>query len=167
MTDTQFTRRRFALTAIAACGATATPIAWLPGGSTLAATAADADFPRLARLLFPHPGLGDDVYAAIADNVFATFAANPETAALLDTAADALDSRAGGDWTEADEGSQLDALRGIEGEPFFGAILAGLRGAFYNHPGVWAHIAYPGSSKEHGGYKHRGFDDIGWLPEVD
>ena len=63
------------------------------------------------------------------------------------------------------EDSQIEAVGSIEGEAFFAAILAGLRGTFYYHPKVWAHIDYPGSSKEHGGYKFRGFDDIDWLPE--
>lgn len=167
MADTYLTRRRVVLTAIAAYSAVATPNRWLPGSFALAANTAGADGTKLAHLLFPHEGLASDVYAAIADNVFDSFAAGAETADLLDMAGDALDAQAGGSWTEADEDSQIAALRGIEREPFFGAILASLRFAFYHHPGVWGHMGYPGSSKEHGGYKHRGFDDIGWLPEVD
>ena len=30
--------------------------------------------------------------------------------------------------------------------------------------GVWAKLGYQGSSIEYGGYLHRGFDDIDWLP---
>jgi hypothetical protein len=40
-----------------------------------------------------------------------------------------------------------------------------VRFRLYDNAGLWKHIDYPGSSKEHGGYINRGFDDIDWLPE--
>jgi hypothetical protein len=36
--------------------------------------------------------------------------------------------------------------------------------ALYNQPDLWAKLGYEGSSAEHGGYIHRGFNDIDWLP---
>lgn len=167
MTDTGLSRRRFVLTAIAAYSVIATPSRWLPGNIALADTAASPDLSQLARLFFPHTGLEDDVYTDVAETLFDSFVANPESAQLLDMADTALDAQVDGDWMDVDEDRQVAALKGIESEAFFAAILAALRGAFYNHPKVWAYLHYPGSSKEHGGYKHRGFDDINWLPEVD
>ena len=38
--------------------------------------------------------------------------------------------------------------------------------SLYNQPAVWAKLGYEGSSAEHGGYIHRGFDDIDWLNQV-
>ena len=167
MVDSRIARRRFVLTAIAASGVVAMPRSWLPGSIAWADESRNPAFGRLARLLFPHPGLSKAVYAEVADSVFTSFAANTETWNLLDTAETALDEQTGGKWIDADEDAQISAIRGIEQEAFFAAILAGLRGAFYYHPKVWDHIDYPGSSKEHGGYKHRGFNDIDWLPEVE
>ena len=166
MTDARFSRRRFVLTAIAAYSVIAVPHRWLPGTAAMAETTAKPDRVHLARLLFPHSGLADDVYAEVTESLFDSFAANPETARLLDTAETALNAQVDGDWIDADEDRQIAAIRNIENEAFFAAILAALRGTFYYHPKVWAHINYPGSSKEHGGYKHRGFNDIDWLPEV-
>jgi len=167
MTDTGLSRRRFILTAIAAYSVVTVPFRWLPGTSAVADTAVKPDLVRLTRLLFPHSGLASDVYADVAETLFDSFVAHPESAQLLDMADTALDAQVDGDWMDVDEDRQVAALKGIENEAFFAAILAALRGAFYNHPKVWAYLHYPGSSKEHGGYKHRGFDDINWLPEVD
>lgn len=97
--------------------------------------------------------------------MFTSFTADTESGNLLDMAETALDAQTGGEWIHANEDIQISAIRRIEHEAFFAAILAGLRATFYNHPKVWAHIDYPGSSKEYGGYKHRGFNDIDWLPE--
>jgi hypothetical protein len=165
MTDIRLSRRRFVLTGIAASSVLTVPHRWLPGTIALADSGPDPDLTQLARLLFPHSGLADDVYEEVAENLFTSFAASPESAQLLDEADAALDAQVDGDWIDADEDRQVAALKGIEGEAFFAAILAALRGAFYYHPKVWAHLDYPGSSKEHGGYKHRGFNDISWLPE--
>lgn len=164
MDDSRIARRRFVLTAIAASAVVALPRSWLPGNVAWADDAPDPALGQLARLLFPHTGLSDAVYAEVATSVFTSFAASTDTAKLLDFAVSVLDAQVKGGWFDADEDSQVAAIRTIENEAFFAAILAGLRGAFYYHPKVWAHIHYPGSSKEHGGYKHRGFNDIDWLP---
>ena len=166
MDDSRVTRRRFILTAVIAYSVIAEPRGWLSGNIAWAETPSNPALIRLARLLFPHAGLADDAYADVAHSLFTSFASNPETGQLLDLAGSALDKQVDGDWIAADEDSQIAAIRNIEGEAFFGAILAGVRGRFYYHPKVWAHLDYPGSSKEHGGYKHRGFNDISWLPEV-
>lgn len=167
MDDSRVTRRRFILTAVIAYSVIAEPRGWLSGNIAWADTSADTALVRLARRLFPHAGLADDAYADVVRNLITSFASNPQTGQLLDLAESALDKQVDGDWIDADEDSQIAAIRSIEGEGFFAAILAGMRGTFYYHPKVWAHLDYPGSSKEHGGYKHRGFDDISWLPEVE
>lgn len=166
MTDTRPSRRKFIVRAIAASSVMIVPHKWLMAKSATTPTASDLDQTLVARRLFPHDGLADDVYAEVAESVFDSFGANPESADLLDLAEAALNAQVNGDWIDVDEDRQVAALKGIENEAFFGAIVAGLRGAFYNHPKVWAQINYPGSSREHGGYKDRGFDDIDWLPEV-
>jgi len=167
MDDSRIARRRFILTAIAASSVIAVPRSWLPGNMAWAADPDDGALIRLARLLFPHANLADDVYAEVSMSLFTSFASAPASEQLLDIAASALDAEVDGDWLDAGEDRQLAAIRNIQGEAFFAAILAGLRGTFYYHPEVWAHLDYPGSSKEYGGYKHRGFNDISWLPEVE
>ena len=53
----------------------------------------------------------------------------------------------------------------LQDEAFFAGIRESVRVRLYHHPKLWEHINYPGSSKEHGGYIRRGFNDIAWLPE--
>jgi hypothetical protein len=167
MDDSHISRRRFILAAVAASSVIPVPRNWLPGNIAWAETPANPALIQLARLLFPHAGLADDVYADVVEILFTSFAAHPESGQLLDVAESALDAQLEGNWFDADEDSQIAAIRNIQGEAFFAAILAGLRSTFYYHPKVWAHLDYPGSSKEYGGYQHRGFNDISWLPKVE
>jgi hypothetical protein len=119
----------------------------------------------MARLLFPHDGIADDVYAEVIDSILTDAAKDASMTEMLNEAVAALNAAQGADWFEAGEHEQIAAMREIESEPFFAAILGNVRARFYNHPQVWALIKYPGSSVEFGGYVERGFDDIDWLPE--
>jgi len=76
----------------------------------------------------------------------------------------ALNAAQHGDWFDIVADDQIKAMKAVESEAFFAAIQGGVRVRFYNHPKVWEHIGYPGSSVEYGGYVDRGFDDIDWLP---
>ena len=116
---------------------------------------------RLARLLYPHDGVADDVYMEVIDGILADSANDP----ILDSAMAALNAAQLGDWFDLDADDQVAAMKSVEKESFFEAIRAGVRDRFYTHPKVWEHIGYPGSSVEFGGYVDRGFDDIDWLPE--
>ncbi len=165
MNDSQTTRRRFLLAALAFSTATVTGTTWLRGAAAWASSTDGTTLARFGRLLFPHDGLSDEVYDEVMNNVLMALAANPDTENLLAAAEHALDAQDDTAWIDRDESEQIAAIENIQGEAFFAAILGTLRGALYYSPAVWSHINYPGSSKEHGGYKFRGFDDIDWLPE--
>ncbi len=165
MNDSQTTRRRFLLAALAFSTTAVTGTTWLRGAAAWASSTEGTNLARFGRLLFPHDGLADDVYAEVMGNVLTAHAANPATENLLAAAEHALDAQHDTAWIDRDEPEQIAAIEKIQGEAYFAAILGTLRGAFYYNPEVWSHINYPGSSKEHGGYKFRGFDDIDWLPE--
>ena len=165
MNDSQTTRRRFLLAALAFSTAAVAGSAWLRGAAAWASSSDGTTLARFGRLLFPHDGLPDKVYAEVMNNVLTALAASPATENMLAAAEHALDAQQDTAWIERDESEQIAAIENIQGEAFFAAIVETLRGAFYYNPAVWSHIKYPGSSKEHGGYKFRGFDDIDWLPE--
>jgi hypothetical protein len=164
MNDSQTTRRRFLLAALAFSTAAVTGTTWLRGAAAWASSTDGTTLATFGRLLFPHDGLSDEVYAEVMNNVLMALASNPDTENLLAAAEQSLDAQQDTAWVERDESEQIAAIEKIQGEAFFTAILGMLRGAFYYNPAVWSHINYPGSSKEHGGYKFRGFDDIDWLP---
>lgn len=171
MNDKQTTRRRFLLAALTFSGVASGSVGISLLRSSAAWAASDVDLEelsamgRFAQLLFPHEGLPDTVYGDVISEVLEMTAADPSTQELLSLAERALNGAQEGDWIELDEAVQLDVVAGLEDEAFFADIREKVRFRLYHHPDMWKHIGYPGSSKEHGGYKFRGFDDIDWLPE--
>jgi hypothetical protein len=163
------TRRKFLLASLAFSGLMSTGMgaALLRAGSSWAQSSGGNanELARMARLLFPHDGVADDVYAEVIDSILTDLANDASMTDMLGEAATALDDAQGGDWFEAGEDAQIAAMKAVEGEAFFGAIHGNVQARFYSHPKVWEHIKYPGSSVEFGGYVDRGFDDIDWLPE--
>ena len=163
--DSKSTRRRFLIASLAFSTATVTGTTCLRGAAAWAAENSDATLARFGRLLFPINGLSDDVYEGVMGNVLSALAGSPTTENALAVAEAALNEASDGDWYSASEAAQISALESIQGEAYFAAILGTVRGAFHYDPAVWDFIQYPGSSKEHGGYLQRGFNDISWLPE--
>jgi hypothetical protein len=171
MNDKQTTRRKFLVAALTFSGVASGSlgISMLRSSAAWAASANTADdlvtMGRFAQLLFPHDGLADSVYGDVISQVLAMTAADPSTEGLLTAAEVALNGAQESSWAEIDKASQLAAMHSLEDEAFFAGIREMVRYRLYYHPELWKHIDYPGSSKEHGGYLHRGFDDIDWLPE--
>lgn len=120
---------------------------------------------RMARLLYPHDALADDVYAGVLDQALDDIATGGGFAGQLDAASTALAAHAGGDWQALDEAGQIEAMRGIASEPYFAAIQNAVRAGIYNGAAFWQLVGYAGPSKDFGGYLHRGAGDIDWLPE--
>ena len=158
------TRRRFVAAAVALSGsATLQPIlAWAQAGN---GGPPGADMVRMARLLYPHAALSDDVYAAVLGHALGQSAT--DFAEALDEAAVMLDLEAGADFLAADEAAQIAAMRAIEGEAIFAAIRTKVRDGLYLHPECWKVVGYGGPSFQDGGYLHRGAGEIDWLPEVE
>lgn len=173
MDQDQLTRRRFLVAVIAFSGAAGSALrpdllsmsrAWAESVSTLDDSLRQAMI-RMARLLFPHDALANDVYAEILDTVLSDTASSTEFTAHLEAAAAALDRQSGGAWRELDETAQIAAMRSIAEEAYFVAIREQVRVGIYNGAAFWQHIGYPGPSKGFGGYLYRGAGDIDWLPE--
>jgi hypothetical protein len=169
MNENLASRRRFIVSALTF----STLATIVPGHTWLRSSAAWAGSPessghgtmaKLARLLFPHDEIPDSVYAGVIGYVFTTFANDPANAKLIKEAELALDGSGNTPWFDRNEDEQITAITAMQDAAFFAAILATIRGAFYYNPAVWKYLNYPGSSKQYGGYKNRGFDDISWLP---
>jgi len=169
MNQGETSRRRFLVATIAYSGLISTGVgAALLRASSAWAQSADgnaSELARMARLLFPHDGIADAVYAEIIDGILSDAANDVSTMDMLNEAVMALNAAQKGDWFEASENDQIAAMHAVEHEAFFAAILGNVQARFYNHPKVWELIKYPGPSVQFGGYVDRGFDDIDWLPE--
>ena len=116
---------------------------------------------RMARLLYPHQRLSDEVYEAALQFSSAKFK-SPSTIEAFERGAEMLDVAAHGDWLAADREAQIDALKSIEESEFFVTVQEAVRTQLYGDPAVWKLIGYPGPSAPLG-YIDRGFDDIDWL----
>jgi hypothetical protein len=60
---------------------------------------------------------------------------------------------------------QLATLRGLQASPEF-RYLSNPAWGVLNHKATWPRVGYEGASFSLGGYRHRGFDDIDWLPAI-
>jgi hypothetical protein len=125
----------------------------------------------MARDIFPHDHFPDRLYVeavqpwdekAGSDAAFKTMLESG--VGRLDS--DANDRKASPYLAVVWESDRVQLLQGIEHTPFFKKCRSDLVVSLYNQPAVWTKLGYEGSSAEHGGYIHRGFDDIDWLSSV-
>lgn len=167
------TRRRFVVFVAALSGAVASvsqqglfrlASAWAESEGPVTAEVRTA-MVRMARLLYPHDALPDDVYAAVLDHALSDIAAGPAFALQLEEAAAALAERSHGVWLGSAAAEQIEGLRGIDAEPYFIAIRNRVRAGIYNGVAFWQHVGYPGPSKDFGGYLHHGAGEVDWLPD--
>lgn len=174
MRTTDFDRRKFLVAAVTFAGAAAGTFgpaclrlgrAWAQGGVGLDGRTRDA-LVRVARLLYPHDSIADEVYAQVLDAALTSTAVDGSFAATLREAESALNAQQDAQFIELDEARQLAALRAVEHRDFFSAVQTAVRVRFYNHPAVWARVGYGGPSFARGGYLNRGAGEVDWLEEA-
>jgi len=117
-----------------------------------------------AKVLYPHATLPDAVYAMVPKDLDAKADKDPKTASLIAAGCASLDKAAGGSFVKAAPGAQMAAVKGAEGSDFFNLVRGQCITSIYNNEMAWAHFGYQGASWPQGGYLHRGFQDLTWLP---
>jgi hypothetical protein len=115
---------------------------------------------RMLRVAYPHPDFPDAPYERTAKAVQEAGL----TDAVLPEGLDDLDGRAGGDFLALDDQAATAVLTEIDTSDFFRRVHATAVVALYDDHEVWDLLGYEGYSYEKGGYLHRGFDDLDWLP---
>ncbi len=156
--------------AVAAAGVTITrEAAWAQNAKNLVPHTM-ATLVKAARDIFPHDHLADTYYVTAVSGWDAA-AAKDETRAMIEGGVARLDEdakdRFGVAYIDVPwEEQRLVVLRAAENTAFFKQLRGGLVVSLYNQKAVWAKFGYEGSSADKGGYIHRGFNDIDWLPEV-
>ena len=111
---------------------------------------------RVARVMFPHDGLPDIAYAKVVKALEAEAETIEQGVAALDDPTPFL---------ERDDGEQLAAVQALEGSEYFELVRSTAVVELYDNPLVWKALGYEGPSAHLGGYLHRGFDDLDWLPD--
>lgn len=115
---------------------------------------------QFTRLLFPH----SDVPAAVYENVVQQLLSKNSgvSVAIIKKGIAELDSGTS-KWLKLTKKEQIAALEAIEPSEFFQLMRENSLATLYRDPHVWQVMGYEGSAIEHGGYTHRGFNDIDWL----
>jgi hypothetical protein len=152
--------------AASAGGAVAVTPQGVLAATRIISTTQAATLLAMARQLFPHDELGDQYYAAAVALLDEQAAADPDLAAQLVAGVASLDGAMGMPFIKLSRGNQLKAIESLESTPFFATVRAATLGALYTDDVVTRQFGFEGSSVEHGGYINRGFDDLGWLPEL-
>ncbi|MCB1883209.1 MAG: gluconate 2-dehydrogenase subunit 3 family protein [Geminicoccaceae bacterium] len=170
-------RRRFLASGLTAVGAYVVAfrgVTWIVGPGKAWAAGVDTFEPELAdtllkmtRALYPHDFLGDVHYAQVVQDLDGEVSGfdDKERLQMLRGGMAELDEAAGGTFVTADAGGKQAALGKIAGSPFFEAVRSKTVVSLYNQPEVWKKFGYEGPSYDEGGYLHRGFDDLSWLPD--
>jgi hypothetical protein len=117
-----------------------------------------------AQVLYPHANLPTAVYAMVPKDLDAKAEKDPKTASLIASGCADLDKAAGGSFAKAAPDVQLTAVKGGQGTDFFNLVRGQCITSIYNNDMAFAHFGYQGASWNQGGYLHRGFQDLTWLP---
>jgi hypothetical protein len=118
---------------------------------------------RASRAMYPHDALPDEAYEKVVRQIEADALGDDSIRATVEQGAAQLDDPVA--FEQLDAGGRLDALRAIEGSPYFNLIRATTVVELYDNPLVWEAFGYEGPSVHLGGYVNRGFNDLDWLPD--
>ena len=118
----------------------------------------------VARRTYPHEQLADKFYMGVVSALDDKAAGDAGTAKMLSEGVAKIDKALGKPFKNAGADQQLALLKGLTGDGFFQAIRGTSITALYNNKELWPLFGYEGSSYEFGGYLHRGFNDLSWLP---
>jgi hypothetical protein len=117
----------------------------------------------VARTLYPHDALPNDVYACVGEKLAEAAQEDAEAAKSLEDGASALNR--GRPFAELSADAQVEALRILEGSEFFELVRSTAVAQVYSDERTWRLLGYEGPSFEKGGYINRGFNDLDWLPD--
>jgi hypothetical protein len=117
----------------------------------------------VARTMYPHDVLPDDVYARVGERLADAAREDPVTARTIEEGASALNGARSFVELSADE--QLEVLRAMESSAFFELVRSTAVVEVYSDERTWQLLGYEGPSFEKGGYINRGFNDLDWLPD--
>lgn len=115
---------------------------------------------RVCRVMYPHDDLPDEAYDKVVRKLEADARADDSVRATIERGVADLDR-----FADMDADAQLQALTAAEDSDYFKLVQAAAVVELYDNPLVWRAFGYEGPSVHLGGYLHRGFDDLDWLPD--
>jgi len=134
----------------------------IPKFTTLKPAEAETLF-KVARQIFPHRKVDDAPYWRVVADLDAAAQSDPAVAKLLADGVAQLDSSS--KFADLSSQQKTEALKSIQDSPFFQKIHGVELQTLYSDPAVFKALGYQGASFKMGGYIHRGFNDLDWLPD--
>jgi hypothetical protein len=119
----------------------------------------------LARTLYPHDALPDAVYERVTAKVAEAAAEDAAQAQMINDAVADLDGRGGEQFVQRSADQKLADAKAIAGSDFFELVRSTAVVEVYSDSRTWKQYGYEGPSFDQGGYVHRGFNDLDWLPD--
>ncbi len=119
----------------------------------------------VARRTYPHERLADKFYMGVVTALDDKAAGDGAAAKVLSHGVARINRALGKPFKDATPEQQLAVLKGMTKDGFFQAVRGTSVTALYNNKELWPLFGYEGSSYELGGYLHRGFNDLSWLPD--
>jgi len=120
---------------------------------------------KVCRRIFPHRRLSDAPYWKVVADLDHTSSTDPSVAKLLTTGLAQLNSSQAVKFDDLGEMEQIKALKAMENGEFFQKVRSLELSSLYSDPAVWKELGYQGPAYPFGGYIHRGFNDLNWLPD--
>jgi hypothetical protein len=120
----------------------------------------------LARTLYPHDALGDQVYARVPAKIAEAVREDPAQARMVSEGVADLDGRGEKPFAERSADERLADAKAIAGSDFFELVRSTAVVEVYSDAATWRALGYEGPSFAKGGYLRRGFDDLDWLPDL-
>jgi hypothetical protein len=119
----------------------------------------------LARTLYPHDALPDEVYARVSAKLDEAARADAAQGRMISDGVAELDGRGDRTFLERSAEERLADAKAIEGSDFFELVRSTAVVEVYSDAATWRALGYEGPSFVKGGYLRRGFDDLDWLPD--
>ena len=124
----------------------------------------------ILKQMYPHNVLHDQHYQTIIEKLIVSSAKDKEVNNILKNGISELNSKVKktmvkNTWVESSPAEQHDALKKISKTQFFSTLKQTTINNLYNNHDVWELFGYEGDAFSKGGYIHRGFNDLDWLPE--
>ena len=129
---------------------------------TALTTSEGAALMALARTIAPHDKLDDAAYALVVQAIDADAAKGEKNRAMLKEGR----AKLGAGFGVSSERDRIEALKRMESSQFFQAVRLKTLQVLYSSPLAYAYFGYEGEAFSKGGYLHRGFNNLRWLPEV-
>ena len=121
---------------------------------------------ELSYQLLPIQAPQSALYQSVVHALMNQLTQRPGAAELIRQGVETFNGFTGKPWLELTAKERRQVIQALFDTPFVSMVRWTTQEVVLRDRQIWNQLGYQGSSIEKGGYLHRGFDDIDWLPEA-